>query len=456
MLLTCIALYLLLNLAVGLWASRRVKTTEDFVLAGRRLSFGLATMVTFATWFGSETMMGAPAQFVEGGLLAVIEEPFGAALCLILVGLVYAKIFYRLKIITFCDFFRNRFGRSAEVLSAALIVPSYFGWIAAQFVAMGVIGQVIFGVSLQTGILAGAGMVTLYTLTGGMWSVSITDFLHNLILIAGLGILTYLLLDQSGGLKQVLAAQPEGFFRFVPKTFSWQSSAEYFVAWATIGLGSIPQQDIFQRVMAAKNERVAVRASVTAGVLYLTVALLPLLIALMALRLYPELRQGDLKLIIPTMVLRHAPLLVQILFFGALVSALLSTASGAILAPAAVTGENLVKQVYPNLSDKQTLAVIRASVLGVSLASVWMALVRQDIFELVSESSAFSLVSLFVPMTAGLYWKRANRTGCLLSMALGWSVWFLCLQLGTTFPPVLYGLTASVLGLVGGTYLKQT
>ncbi len=114
MLIASICLYLLLNLGVGLWASRRIKNTEDFVLAGRRLPLLLASMVTFATWFGSETMMGAPAEFINGGIMGVIEEPFGAGLCLILVGVFYARIFYRLNIITFCDFFRVRFGKSAN------------------------------------------------------------------------------------------------------------------------------------------------------------------------------------------------------------------------------------------------------------------------------------------------------------------------------------------------------
>lgn len=455
MLLACILLYLLLNLGVGLWAARRVNTTEDFVLAGRRLGLGLASMVTFATWFGSETMMGAPGRFVEGGLLNVIEDPFGAGLCLVLVGLFYARIFYRWNIITFCDFFGRRFGRSAEYLSALLIVPSYFGWVAAQLVAMSIIGQTVFGVPMATGIWVGAGLVLAYTLTGGMWSVSITDFLHNILLIVGLAILAWILIGETGGLAALVDRQPAGFFRVVPADFSFMKWAEYAAAWMTIGLGSIPQQDIFQRVMAARDAQTAVRSSVLAGVMYWTVATLPLFIALAAVQLHPELLKGDAQLIIPNMVLRHTPLWMQILFFGALISALLSTTSGAILAPAAVVGENLIHPFFPKLSDGQLLAVIRASVVGVTAASIGMALSRQDIFELVGESSAFSLVSLFVPMTAGLYWRRANLTGCLLSMALGWGVWFGCDQAETAFPAILYGLGASFVGMVVGTWVGK-
>ena len=456
MLVFAICTYLLINLAVGLWASRRVKNTEDFVLAGRGLGLGLASMVTFATWFGSETMMGAPSHFIEGGILAVIEEPFGAALCLILVGVFFARTFYEWNIITFCDFFLIRFGRSAEFLSAIMIIPSYFGWIAAQLVAMGVVGQVVFGLPLTVGISVGAGLVMVYTLTGGMWSISITDFLHNIILIIGLIILAYVLFLKTGGIERVINQQPKDFFRFTPKQMSFQSYAKYLAAWITIGLGSIPQQDIFQRVMASKNAKTAVRSSILAGCLYLTVALLPLMIALVAKTLYPELLQTDTKLIIPNMVLRHTPVWVQILFFGALISALLSTTSGAILAPATILGENLIKPHFPKISDQNLLKVIRLSVVFVTFSSIIMALSRQDIFELVNESSAFSLVSLFIPLTFGLYWEKANLIGCLAAMTLGLGVWLFCyVVIETTFPAVLYGTFASLIGMLLGSLLGR-
>lgn len=456
MLIICVVVYLLLNLAVGYWASRRVQNTQDFVLAGRRLPLALATMVTFATWFGSETMMGAPAHFLEGGFLGVIEEPFGAALCLILVGVFFARTFYEWNIITFCDFFLIRFGKEAEFLSAIMIIPSYFGWIAAQFVAMGIVGQVVFGLPLSTGIWVGAGLVMAYTLMGGMWSISITDFIHNILLIVGLVVLLVVLLNQTDGITQVLARQPTDFFKFTPKQHSFQNWAQYVAAWITVGLGAIPQQDIFQRVMAAKDVKTAVRSSILAGILYITVAMLPLFVALIAKDVYPELLQGDTKLIIPRVVLAHAPVWIQVLFFGALISALLSTSSGAILAPAAVLGENLIKPLRPNLTDKQLLLVIRGAVVFVTLASVLMGLARQDIFELVAESSAFSLVSLFVPLTFGLYWKRATSVGCLASMSLGLGVWLLCdFVWQTTFPAILYGTFASLLGMWTGSLLTQ-
>ncbi len=455
MLITCIIVYLLLNLGIGLWASKKVKSTEDFVLAGRKLSFTLASMVTFATWFGSETMMGAPGEFVKGGILGVIEEPFGAALCLILVGLFFAKTFYNLNILTFCDFFKIRFGQKAEIISALVIVPSYFSWITAQFVAMGVLIQIITGISLLQGIIFGAILVMFYTMLGGMWSVSITDFLHNIILIIGLIILAFIIFETAGGFSNVITKTPHNFFRPIPIEHSFTNWVNYLFAWITIGLGSIPQQDVFQRVMSAKSDKIAARSSITAGFLYITVALLPLFIGLAATQIYPELLKGDQKMLVLNMVMKFTNPILQVIFFGALISAIMSTSSGAILAPASVIGENLIKPFFPKISDKNLLFWIRTSIVFVTLICIWMASIRQNIYELVAESSAFSLVSLFIPMIAGLKWRRANATGCIFSMLTGLLVWLFCRYIETELPASFYGLIGGFFGLVVGTILSE-
>ncbi len=441
--------YLLLNLAIGLWASRRVSTTQDFILAGRSLPLMLAASATFATWFGSETIMGAPTEFVEHGVLGVIEDPFGAALCLLLVGLFFARRFYKMNIITFCDFFRIRYGRRAELLSAVMIIPSYFSWIAAQLLAMGIVLKVVLGWSLTECILLSSAVVILYTIWGGMWSISITDFLQTVMIIIGLTIVAVIMYQKTDGLGAITQKLPDGFFRFYPD-FTFKASVEYFAAWITIGLGSIPQQDVFQRVMAAKSADTSVRATLISSGMYLTVALIPLFIALCGHVLYPELEMQDTQMIIPNMVLLHTGLPLQIMFFGALVSAILSTTSSAIMAPAAVLGENIVKFFNPDLTDKQLLLIIRISIVFITAICIYMATTRESIFELVAESSAFSLVSLFVPLAAGLYWRQSNTLGCLLSMVLGLVVWLLCVQLETEYPPMIYGLLASLAGMGAG------
>ncbi|MCX6212928.1 sodium:solute symporter family protein [Spirosoma sp.] len=455
MLLFFITLYLLSNVAVGAWAARRVTTSQDFVLAGRRLPLLLAASVTFATWFGSETIMGAPAMFVEGGFLAVIEEPFGSALCLFLVGAFFARPLYRLNITTFCDYFRIRFGRSAELLSAIMVIPSYFSWISAQLVAIGIVLSVVTDIPREYCIVGSAAIVMAYTLLGGMWSISITDFFHNLIIILALAVLGVMLWNEVGGWETIEKRTPAGFFRFLPQstTKDWLA---YGAAWITIGLGSIPQQDVFQRVMAAKTEKTAVRASFLASGMYLTIAMLPLFIALSAKLLHPDLPK-DNQLIIPNMVMRHGSLPLQVLFFGAVTSAILSVSSGAILAPATVFGENVMKFFRPDISDKALLQTIRWAVVVITVICVGMSTTRDtNIFDLVGESSAFSLVSLFVPLAAGIYWKEANLTGCLYSMLVGFGVWLTCLWLDTWYSPMLWGLLASTVAMIVGSLLGRS
>jgi Na+/proline symporter len=441
---------------VGWWASKKIHSTQDFILAGRSLPFALATMVTFATWFGSETMLGAPREFVHGGVLAIIEEPFGAALGLLIVGSIYAKKLYPLPVLTFSDYFRIRFGAMSEKLSAIVMIPSYFGWISAQLVALGLTLHLLLPISTEMGIVIGAVLVMTYTLLGGMWSITITDFLHNIILIIGLLFLAYLLLDKIPDWGLFIDQQPAGFFRFIPKENTWVDWLTYSAAWMTIGLGSIPQQDIFQRVMSAKSAKIASKASLAAGMMYLSIAMLPLVIALVAVRLYPSLLAED-DLLIPNLVLKFTPYGVQILFLGALLSALLSTTSGAILAPASVLGENLLKPSLKNPDDKKVLFYIRVSVVLVTGACIWMAISRQNIFELVSEASAFSLVSLFIPLNAGLWWKKASAMGSHLSMIAGLLVWiYFNFIHPNDIPSVWYGLVASIMGLLLGTALYPT
>ena len=138
-----VILYLLLTVIIGYLSSRRIHNANDFAVAGRNLPFFMTSAALFATWFGSETILGASEEFIQQGLVGVIEEPIGAALCLILVGVFYAKKIYRTNLLTFSDIFRDRFGKRAEIISAVVMIPSFFTWIAAQFLALGLIFQLL-------------------------------------------------------------------------------------------------------------------------------------------------------------------------------------------------------------------------------------------------------------------------------------------------------------------------
>jgi solute:Na+ symporter, SSS family len=447
MLLAAIGFYLLLTLGIAWWASKKVKNTRDFVMAGRSLPLFIASAAVFATWFGSETIMGAPAQFDQYGVLGIIEDPFGAALCLILVGAFFARKFYQMNMLTFIDFFRIRYGRSTELLSAVLIVPSYFGWIAAQLVALAVVVSTLTEVSFIGGVLLCTVVVIAYTYLGGMWAISVTDFMQTIIIIAGLLFVAISMGNAAGGFQSVIASKPHGFFRFLPEA-NLQDISHYFAAWITIGLGSIPQQDVFQRVMSAKNAQTAVRASYIGGLMYLSIGLIPMFIVLAGRIVYADVNPEDPQMTIPMMVMAHSSLPIQALFFGALLSAILSTTSAAILAPASIIGENLIRPYFSNISDTKLLKVMRLSMVGVALLSAFMAIYSGNIFELVGQSSAFSLVSLFFPLVLGIYWKRASTAGAMVSMITGLCTWLFFELYGTSIPSILPGVVVGMLSMI--------
>ncbi len=453
MLLFSIITYLALTVLVGVWASRRVKTTGDFMLAGRSLPLMLSSAALFATWFGSETVFGASSEFLKGGLYGVIEDPFGAALCLLLFGLFFARKLYNLNLLTLGDYFKVRYGNKIELVAAAFLAPPYVGYIAAQLVAMGLILNVVIGLEVWQGVVLSAGIVTLYTYIGGMWAISITDFIQSIIIILGLLILAFILADKAGGVGVVIEEMPAENFRFLPRS-DFKEVVTYLASWAVLGLGSIPSQDVFQRAMSSRSAHTAVWSSYIAAVLYLAIAMLPLFISLCIKHLYPVELFGDAQLALPNMVLQHTALPVQILFFGSLLSAIMSTTSSAILAPAAIFSENLIKPLFGHkFSDKQFLILTKISVLIFSTLATIMACMRTNIYELVRESSILSLVSLFVPLVMGLYWKRASSAGAFFSMVLGMLTWIIFEVYGTGWPSLVPATLVSFMAMIVGSIL---
>lgn len=453
MLLTAIIFYLAITVAIGAWSSKLVKNSGDFVLAGRSLPLFLSASALFATWFGSETIFGASSVYLEEGLLGVIEDPFGGALCLVLFGMFYLRPMYRMNVLTIGDVFRKIFGEKIELMASLFMIPAYFGYVAAQLVALSLVMGAVTDLTLFEGILIAAGIVVCYTFLGGMWAISITDFIQTTMIVVGLIWVSIMIAQEAGGVNEILKSAPEGSFQFFPETgfYEW---INYLGAWMILGLGSIPSQDIYQRVMSAKSEKVAVNSTYLAGIFYLTFGLLPLFIALGAKVLYPEIYLENEQMLLPSMILQHGSLPVQIVFFGALISAIMSTTSSGLLAPAAILSENIIRPYFgEKLTDGHFLWILRANVIAVAVIATVMATWETDIYELVAGASILMLVSLFVPLTAGLYWKKASRMGALFSMFLGMLSYLYLSTLNLNISAHVLGLAVSFISMILGSYL---
>ena len=465
MLLTLVFAYLLITIAIGLYAAKRVKNTADFAIAGRKLPLVMIVTTTFATWFGAETVLGIPAKFVQSGLNGVVEDPFGAGTCLILVGLFFAGKLYKMTLLTISDYYRERYGRAVEVVCSLIIMLSYLGWVSAQVTALGLVFNVLSGgaISIPAGMVIGVVSILAYTLFGGMWSVAITDFIQMIILVSGLAILAVYAGNLAGGADKVVAlAVSKDLFKFWPEP-SFKDMLFFFAAAITMMLGSIPQQDVFQRVMSAKDEKAATKGPVIGGICYILFAFVPMFLVTSALIIMPEqtatLLKDDPQKVLPTLVLEKMPFVMQVLFFGALLSAIKSSASATLLAPSVTFVENIWRQFKPHMGDKQELKTMRVTVLVFSTLVLTYAIAMQGtpIYEMVSGAYQVTLVGAFVPLVFGLYWKRATTQGAVFSIAMGLCIWVLLLATpwGAQFPAQLAGVLASLLGMVAGSLMPQ-
>ena len=465
MLLTLVIVYLLVTIAIGLMAAKRVQNSSDFAIAGRHLPMAMIVTTTFATWFGSETVLGIPAKFVNGGLHGVVEDPFGAGFCLIFVGLFFAGKLYRMTLLTISDYFRERYGRTVEVVCSLIIMVSYLGWVSAQVTALGLVFNLLSDgvVSLELGMVIGVVSILAYTLFGGMWSVAITDFVQMIILVVGLSILAVFAAGQAGGADKVLAlAVSQDMFKFWPEP-NIKDVLFFFASAITIMLGSIPQQDVFQRVMSANSIKAATHGPVIGGVCYILFAFVPMFLVVSAMIIMPEqataLMADDPQKVLPTLVMTQMPFVMQVLFFGALLSAIKSCASATLLAPSVTFTENIWRQFNPHQSDKQELRAMRVTVLVFSLLVLGYAIRMQgtSIYEMVSGAYQVPLVGAFVPLTFGLYWKRATTQGAIFALVLGLLTWgvFLITPAGDEFPAQLAGVLASLTGMLVGSVGPQ-
>jgi len=466
-LITFVVLYLLGTLAIGVWAGTRIKNTSDFAIAGRSLPLIMVVTTTFATWFGAETVMGIPAKFVQGGLNAIIEDPFGAGTCLILVGLFFASRLYKQNLLTIGDFYRQRYGKGVEVFCSAAIILSYLGWVAAQITALGLVFSVLTNgaMSETAGMIVGTLAVLIYVVIGGFLAVAWTDFIQMIVLVIGLSIIAIFSANLAGGADKVFAmATQKDLWNLLPPP-SFTEIAMFIGAGLTMMLGSIPQQDVFQRVMAAKNAETARNGAAIGGASYIVFAFVPMFIVSCAVVVMGpsalDMAKNDYQRLLPTFVLTKMPLVMQILFFGALLSAIKSTSSATLLAPSTSFVENILKNLRPRMRDKQQLLATRVTIVvfAALVLAYAVAMKGTSIYDLVSSAYQVTLVGAFVPLVMGLYWKRSTTQGAVISLGAGVATWILFFpqvsKLGEQFPPQLAGLVAALIGMIAGSLAPQ-
>ncbi|MCB5186813.1 sodium:solute symporter family protein [Methylobacillus caricis] len=465
MLIWFVILYVLISISIGLFAATRVKTTKDYAVAGRHLPLPVVMATVFATWFGAEAVFGISATFVKDGLNGIVADPFGSSMCLVIAGFFFATQLYKLNIITLGDFYRMRYNRTVEMLTTIAIVVSYLGWVAAQIKALGLIFHIITdgAVSQEAGMILGTAIVLTYTTFGGMLSVAILDFVQMTVIIGGMLYIGYMVSGMTGGVAPVIEhARLAGKLDFLPPADPWLW-VTFIGAWMTMMLGSIPQQDVFQRITSAKSAKVAMWGSLLGASVYFCFTFVPMFIAYSATIIDPvffnKLIDQDSQRVLPTLVLQHMPIFAQVIFFGAVLSAIMSCSSATLLAPSISFAENIVRGYLPHLDDRGFLKVMRICLVGFAACVLIYALNSElSIFGMVESAYKITLAGAFVPLFFGAFWKRATNQGALAAIIGGIAAWVLVEVLvgeESLIPAQLIGLAISIIGMVAGSLLPQ-
>jgi SSS family transporter len=465
-----IIIYFIGMILVGIIVSRRVKNSQDYLAAGRRLPFWLVTATLFATWWGGGTILGGSGAAFHGGFHAVMYDPYGAGLTLILAGFLFMKIVHDAKVNTAAQFFSCRYGKWASTWSGVLMVPTYCLWGAVQLVAIGKVFEFVLGWPYAVTILIGTAIILIYTVLGGMLAVSWTDFFQVIILLIGLIIIFPLAVRMAGGWSEVKMATPEHFFKIFPARGS-ELAPPTLGGWAWwwgailgVGLGTLAAPDLYQRAIVAKTGKIAAGSSLTSGAGYWILGAIPVWLAFIAITLIAnggmpaamaEIVEGDSETLILVLTRLVLPPALSGVFIAALLAMIMSSGDSALFAPAAVLANDIWKPLWEKstkkeLGDKALMSAARWSVVIIALIALLIGFFAETMYDLLIVAFQLLYHVLFFPIILGVYWKKANAPGAVAGMITGFLFIIIWMALsGTMFPSPEWASTL-IPGGVGG------
>lgn len=448
-----VAVYVVLMIAIGIYAARRTHSSAEFILAGRNLSLGLCTATIIASWFGGSAMMGVAGAAYDEGMLGVIADPFGASISLLLVGLFFVRIFRRLKLYTFIEFVDQRFGAFPTLVTSSAVLMSNLAWVGAMLVAFGKVFETLTGTPVEIGIIGGALVVVLYTSMGGLLAVALTDFVQIVIIVIGLVILFGVVVADAGGWSNLVAQVPPAAWRLTPVEDDWANWMAWLRLWLIFGIADIASQTLLQRAMAARDERTAQNAFYLGGLGYFGFTMIPVLLGIFAAATMPGL--ADSEAVIPTLAIEHLHPIGVAIFVGAILAAIMSTADSALLASATIVSTNLLPFVRRNPSDHLSFEVTRWAIPVIGFICVFVALYARVIFDTLIAGNMLLLAAVIAPFILGVWWRKANRSGAVAAMSAGIGAWLVTAFAFPSLPGDLVGLAVSLVTMVVVTLATQ-
>ncbi len=410
-----LSLYLIFQLLIGFWASKKIRTETDYLLAGRNLPHWMISLSLFASWFGAETCIGSSAAVYESGLSGSRSDPFGYSICLFLMGFLLAARLWKGNYVTLSDFYRERYGSTIEKLAVWIIVPSSLIWGAAQVRAFGQVLSATTELDVNMAITISAIFVVAYTFLGGLLGDIMTDVVQGVIIAFTLVAVLVICVIDIGSIDGIFSQMDAVRLSLIAPG---ESLLERMDRWMVPILGSLVTQELIARVFAAKNASVARSACFTSAITYLVLGSIPVFLGLIGPWVLPNVEDSEQFLIL--LAREKLSPVMFIMLSGALISAILATIDSILLAISALVSHNFVVPAFRITDEKMKLKLARFFVVVAALICYVTALYSDGIYELAEAASSFGTAGILVITLMGLFtpWREPLAAGAALAIGL--------------------------------------
>ncbi|MFI5006428.1 MAG: sodium:solute symporter family protein [Solirubrobacterales bacterium] len=438
--------YCVLQIALGLWIGRRVKTTGDFFVAGRALGPGLLFATMVAANIGAGSTVGAAGLGYRDGLAAwwwVGSAAIGSVILAFTVGPRIRRVAAEHGLHTVGDYLEHRYGSAVRGTVSALLWLGTLAILAGQLIALAWVLHVVADVPKWAGCLVGGIVMTIYFTAGGLLTSAWVNLVQLVVMLAGFAIALPVVFANAGGLGAVMRATPgDGYWS------AWQNGASGWMYLVFLGPAFIISPGLLQKIYGARDDRTVRLGVGWNAVVLLAFSFAPPLLGMAARAMHPDLANHELAL--PTVFMKDLPALLGTLGLAAVVSAEVSSADAILFMLATSLSQDLYRRfVNPGASDAQVLRIARWAAVAGGAAGVGLAIVSPSVIGVLSFFYTVLTVSLFVPVVAGLYVRRVGTPEAAAAVGVGITA-LLAVQLATSgrgwgaFTPALLGLLAAI------------
>lgn len=428
--------YILIVISVGYFAKRKIKTAEDYLVAGRSLNWALNSATLTAAFFGGFIAIAIPGAAYTTGIWneeyawGLIPGIGGPVLCLVLAGTFFMPKIWRMKLYSLADYFFLRYGKITGTFATVMLCSSFLMYGAVQIVVFAKVATSILGWPVLQATLVAVTVICIYSVLGGLWAVSLTDILQVSVMIVSIAFVLCGIVHMMGGWDAAVATIPQDRLQFFPKELAIPTLAAWIAAWLASGFGSIPSPDLMQRAFSARTPEIARRSAYTAAFILLVVGSMSSVIGFLGIELIkngtvPEQAlMGDPELLAPVIVKAMFPIGIVAVFLGACLAAVMSTGASCLLALSSMLYQNLIRKVFfrSGGDDNKMVLLNRITVVVMCLVVLAIALYFPYAYVLTIFAFDLTLSTLFVPLTLGFFWKKANGFGASCGILAGATV----------------------------------